>query len=137
MIRAMRSAQRGMSIWQWLIVLVVGGFLLTIVATVGPVYIRNYTLEETVKALQNEPELASLGTIDMRAAIQKKFDVNRIEDMQAVCLIKEKACLKIDRTKTHVRIDANYEARVHVMGNVDAVVMFRNNFIEIPIPGAG
>jgi hypothetical protein len=73
----------------------------------------------------------------MRKAIQKKFDVNTIEDMQADCLIKGKPCIKIERTKSIVKIDANYEARVHVMGNVDAVVKFDNNYIEIPIPGGG
>jgi hypothetical protein len=45
--------------------------------------------------------------------------------------------MKIEKTKTTVKIDANYEARVHVMANVDAVVVFSDNVIEIPIPGAG
>lgn len=135
--QGMRGRQRGMSVWQWLAVLVTAGFILTIVATVGPVYITNYSLQETVKSLQNEPELASLSTVDLRNAVQKKFDVNSIDVMQAACVVKEKACMKIEKTKSTVKIDANYEARVHVMGNVDAVVVFRNNIIEIPIPGAG
>ena len=133
----MRGRQRGMSIWQWLAVLGCVGFFLTLAASIGPLYIRNYSLQSIIKALQNEPELASLSTIDMRNAIQKKLDVNTIEDMQAVCSYKEKACMKIERSKGKVRIDANYEARVHVLGNVDAVVVFSENAIEIPIPGGG
>lgn len=132
----MRAAQRGMSTWQWLAVLMVAGFFLTLAATLGPVYITNYSLQSTVKALQSEPELASLSTVELRNAIQKKFDVSRIEVIMARCPSKETQCIKIDRTKTLLKIDANYEARVHVMGNVDAVVMFNDNFIEIPIPGA-
>jgi hypothetical protein len=132
----MRAAQRGMSTWQWLVVLMVAGFFLTLAATLGPVFITNYSLQSTVKSLQNEPELASLAIIDLRMAIQKKFDVNRIDVIHAQCNVKEANCLKIEKTKTLVKIDANYEARVHVMGNVDAVVMFKDNYIEIPIPGA-
>ena len=50
---------------------------------------------------------------------------------------KARPCLKIEKSTTKVIIDANYEARVHVMANVDAVVVFDKNRIEIPIPGAG
>ena len=50
---------------------------------------------------------------------------------------KAKACLKIDKTKGVLRIDGNYEARVHVIANIDAVVVFSDNFVEIQIPGAG
>jgi hypothetical protein len=72
----------------------------------------------------------------MRQAIERKFDVNQIDVVQAVCRDKEKSCLKIEKTKTSVRIDGNYEARVHVIANIDAVVVFKDNFVEIPIPGA-
>ena len=134
---AMRARQRGASPWQILLILLVITFFLTLAAKIGPVYITHYSLQSTVKALQNEPDLSSKSIPDMRSAVQRKFDVNQINVMQALCLRKELACLKIERSKTVVRIDANYEARVHIMGNVDAVVVFTNNFIEIPIPGGG
>ena len=44
--------------------------------------------------------------------------------------------MKVEKTKTHLIIDANYEARTHVMGNVDAIVNFDKNRVEIVIPGA-
>ena len=129
--------QRGMSVWQTLTVLVVVGLGLTIAASIGPVYITNFSVQSTIKSLQTEPELASKSVLEMRQAIERKFDVNQIDVLQAVCRDKEKACLKIEKTKTVLRIDGNYEARVHVIANVDAVVVFKDNFVEIPIPGAG
>jgi hypothetical protein len=132
---SMRSAQRGMSMWQWLVVLVAAGFFLTLAAKLGPIYITNYSLQSTVKSLQSEPELGSMSNSELRMAVQKKFDVNRIDLINALCQQKESNCLKIERTKTHLKIDANYETRVHIMGNVDAVVVFKNNFVEILIPG--
>ncbi len=126
-----------MSVWQTLTVLVVVGLGLTIAASIGPVYITNFSVQSTIKSLQTEPELASKSVLEMRQAIERKFDVNQIDVLQAVCRDKEKACLKIEKTKTVLRIDGNYEARVHVIANVDAVVVFKDNFVEIPIPGAG
>jgi hypothetical protein len=129
--------QQGMSVWQTLIVLVVVGLGLTIAASIGPVFITNFSVQSTIKSLQTEPELASKSVLEMRQAIERKFDVNQIDVVQAVCRDKEKACLKIEKTKTVLRIDGNYEARVHVIANIDAVVVFKDNFVEIPIPGAG
>ncbi len=130
------ARQRGMSVWQTLVVLLVIGVGLSIVVAIGPLYITNFSVQSTIKSLQNEPELASKSILEMRQAIERKFDVNQIDVVQAVCRDKEKSCLKIEKTKTSVRIDGNYEARVHVMANIDAVVVFKDNFVEIPIPGA-
>ena len=129
--------QRGFSIWQWLVVLAIAGFLFTIGFKLAPLYITNFTVESTVDSLRNEPEMAGKSITEMRFAIERKFDVNRIEVIQAVCRDKARPCLKIEKSTTKVIIDANYEARVHVMANVDAVVVFDKNRIEIPIPGAG
>jgi len=129
------ARQSGYTVWQWLVFLLIAAFFLTIGFKIGPLYVTNYTVQSTVKALQNEPELASKSVIEMRQAIERKFDVNTIVVIQAVCRDKHRPCMKVERSKSIVKIDANYEARVHVMGNVDAVVVFDNNFVEIPIPG--
>jgi hypothetical protein len=131
-----RSRQAGFTIWQWMVIVLVGGFLLTVGFSLAPLYINNYTIRATVQALQNEPELGRKSTQEIRMAVERKFDVNQIEAIQAVCRDKVKPCMKVEKTKTHLIIDANYEARTHVMGNVDALVMFNNNRVEIVIPGA-
>ena len=131
-----RSRQAGFTIWQWMVIVLVGGFLLTVGFSLAPLYINNYTIRATVQALQNEPELGRKSTQEIRMAVERKFDVNQIEAIQAVCRDKLKPCMKVEKTKTHLIIDANYEARTHVMGNVDALVMFNNNRVEIVIPGA-
>ena len=131
-----RSRQAGFTIWQWMVIVLVGGFLLTVGFSLAPLYINNYTIRATVQALQNEPELGRKSTQEIRMAVERKFDVNQIEAIQAVCRDKAKPCMKVEKTKTHLIIDANYEARTHVMGNVDALVMFNDNRVEIVIPGA-
>ena len=131
-----RSSQAGYTVWEWLMIVLVGGLLLTVAFSIGPLYVTNYTIQATVKALQNEPELGAKSVFEVRQAVERKFDVNQIEVVQAVCRSKEIPCMKVEKTKTHLIIDANYEARTHVLGNVDAVVKFDNNRVEIVIPGA-
>jgi len=131
-----RSRQAGFTIWQWMVIVLVGGFLLTVGFSLAPLYINNYTVRATVQALQNEPELGRKSTQEIRMAVERKFDVNQIEAIQAVCRDKARPCMKVEKTKTHLIIDANYEARTHVMGNVDAIVNFDKNRVEIFIPGA-
>ncbi|MBK6278890.1 MAG: DUF4845 domain-containing protein [Gammaproteobacteria bacterium] len=131
-----RSRQAGFTIWQWMVIVLVGGFLLTVGFSLAPLYINNYTVRATVQALQNEPELGRKSTQEIRMAVERKFDVNQIEAIQAVCRDKARPCMKVEKTKTHLIIDANYEARTHVMGNVDAIVNFDKNRVEIVIPGA-
>ena len=137
MIGAMRTRQLGATIWQWLAILLVAGFFLLLGAKLGPVYITNFAVQSTVKALQNEPEIGSKSVLEIRQVVEKKFDVNRVLVVEAVCRNKALPCIKIDKTKAMLKIDANYETRVHIMGNVDAVVLFGNNYIEVPIPGGG
>ena len=131
-----RSRQAGFTIWQWMVIVLVGGFLLTVGFSLAPLYINNYTVRATVQALQNEPVLGRKSTQEIRLAVERKFDVNQIEAIQAVCRDKARPCMKVEKTKTHLIIDANYEARTHVMGNVDAIVNFDKNRVEIVIPGA-
>ena len=130
-----RNSQRGFTLWGWMLVLAIAGFFLTLAAKLGPVYISDYKIQSTVETLQNEPELASKSTVEIRDAVQRKFDVNMIESIKASRCKKGDQCLKVEKTKTMLRIDANYETRVHVLGNVDAVVVFSKNFVELPIKG--
>ena len=57
-----RSRQAGFTIWQWMVIVLVGGFLLTVGFSLAPLYINNYTVRATVQALQNEPELGRKST---------------------------------------------------------------------------
>jgi Domain of unknown function (DUF4845) len=128
-------AQRGFTFWGWMIVLGIGAFFLTLAAKLAPVYISNYSIQAIIKSLDKEPELAEKSIYDIRRAVQRKFDVNNIDSILAEKCDKKLSCVSVQKDATTLRIDANYEARVHIMGNVDAVVMFKNNFVELPIKG--
>lgn len=129
------TSQGGWTLWSGMIVLAVIGFFLTVGFSIAPAYITNYTVQETIRNLQNEPELSSMSPYDIRRSVERRFDVNQINVIQAVCRRKDEPCLKIEKTKSELVIDGNYEVRVPVMGNVDAVIKFENNTVTLPIRG--
>lgn len=130
-----RFRQRGMTMWQWLVVILVAGLGLTVAVAIGPIYLSNVTVRSTVKDLRADPELGGKSVVEIRQAIERRFDVNSIAVIQAVCRDPARPCLKIEKTKSTLKIDANYEARTHVIANIDAVVVFKDNVVEIPLSG--
>lgn len=130
-----RFSQRGMTIWQWLTVVLIAGLALTVAVAIGPLYLNNVTVKSTVKDLRADPELGSKSVVEIRQAIERRFDVNSIEAIQAVCRDPKRPCIKIEKTTSALKIDANYEARTHVISNIDAVVVFKDNVVEIPLSG--
>jgi hypothetical protein len=39
----------------------------------------------------------------------------------------------IERTKSEMKISANYEARRHLLGNIDVVLVFAENKVTVPV----
>ncbi|MFM7783521.1 MAG: DUF4845 domain-containing protein [Gammaproteobacteria bacterium] len=124
-----------MTMWQWLVVILVAGLGLTVAVAIGPIYLSNFTVQSTVKDLRADRELGGKSVVEIRQAIERRFDVNSIAVIQAVCRDPATPCLKIEKTKSTLKVDANYEARTHVIANIDAVVVFKDNVVEIPLPG--
>ena len=125
--------QRGYSIWTILVVLAIAAFIGTIAVSVAPPYINNSTVNSVIKNLASDPEITGLSNRDIRQFLERRFDVNQITAIQAVCRVAEKPCVRIERTAESLILDGSYEVRVPVMGNVDAVVIFDDNIVEIPL----
>ena len=132
------NRQRGFSFWSILILIATAGFILTIAFKLMPTYISYWDVKSVMDALVSEPGLGKMSNAEVRSTLEKRFDINRIDAIRARCRAKDAeqvACVKIERTRDKLIIDANYEKRVHVMANVDAIVKFENNVVEIPISG--
>ena len=128
--------QRGKSMWTVMMGVVVAGFILTIAFKLLPAYISNYDVKAVIDSLVSEPRLGNLSTLEVRRLIERKFDINQVDNIKAQCRARDEGkipCVKITRTRDAMTIDAGYEVRIPVMGNVDAVVKFEGNKIEVPI----
>lgn len=133
-----RTHQNGFTIWTVLILVALAGFLLTIAFKLGPAYIANYDVKSVIDALVSEPGLGKMSNAEVRSLLERRFDINRVSAIKAQCRLKDEGkipCVQLDRTRDTLTIDAGYEVRIPVMANVDAVVKFYNNRIEVPTKG--
>ena len=99
-------------------------FFATVLVRLGPTYVDNWSLDRVLSSLAEEATAKEMTPFEVREKMQRLFITNRIETLST----KE---IKINREKRKLVIDARYEKRVPLMGNVDAVVRFEEMVYEI------
>jgi hypothetical protein len=112
--------QRGMTAIGWLIVLGMLSFFVLLVLRLAPGYLEYYKVENVLDSLLQEPYLSNKTPMEIRSLLQRRIDVNAIDSIQA----KD---IKIKQEGGKTTISAQYEVRVHIMGNVDAVSKFEKS----------
>lgn len=121
-------SSRGIGTFGFIIMLALLGFIAYIGIQLAPIYIEHFGFKKILTSdlmrttIKNAPNLAQ-ATIDMRSQIAKDFQVN---DMTNIPLNN------IHLTQNAggaYQIDANYDVRKHIMGNVDVVVTFEDHEI--------
>lgn len=122
--------QKGMSLLSSLFLVVTIGVYALLGAKLLPIYINNYTVKNILQDLQSRPEITS--SVDsvasaVRTYLQKSFAMNNITDIKF-------DAIKITPTGDGADIDASYEVRTNIIGNIDAIVTF-NNTAKVRIGG--
>lgn len=112
------NRQGGLTLLGFLFALLVIGLCLTVAFRLGPLYLDNYTVAESFQALGDD-DVRTLSDQGIRQKLYKNFVVNNVDDIDL-------KAVKIERTAEKILISLNYERRVQLLGNVDAVVKFQN-----------
>lgn len=123
--RRMR-AQLGMGMIGMLVVMLIGGLLLTCVIKMFPVYVGNWNIQSILGDLESQFEgVGALKKEDIVKKISKRMNVDMVDviTMDDVVVKKESGVYMVT---------ANYEKRVKLIGNVDLVMVFNNNRAEVP-----
>ncbi|HAD10449.1 MAG TPA: DUF4845 domain-containing protein [Porticoccaceae bacterium] len=110
--------QRGLSALGFLIVLAIGGFFLTALFKVGPMYLDNYFVQGAMNTLADE-KVHEMTDARIRRKIGDSFTINNVRDVDV-----KKVQIVREKTRTLVKLD--YEKRVNFLGNLDVVVAFNN-----------
>jgi hypothetical protein len=115
--------QRGMSLPAIMMVVAMVAFFLMCGIRMLPRYMEYLSIREIVETVAREynPDEEDLG--DIRRRIDTMFNTNQINDLQP----KD---VEIFHKEGRTYIDASYEARVPIMGIVDAVMTFDDLKIE-------
>ncbi len=119
--------QRGLSLISLLMLFLLGGFFVTCVLKMGPVYIEAWNFRTILTDL--EGQFANAEVVDkfeIRKKIQRRMDIDMIDAIQP-------DQIKVRRDGDVYVVSGDYEVRVALIGNVDVVMKFANQ-VNIPLP---
>ncbi|MAT65723.1 MAG: DUF4845 domain-containing protein [Gammaproteobacteria bacterium] len=109
--------QQGMTLLGWIIVLGLIAFFVLLTLRLLPNYLENFKVAETLASLKNEPDITRKSPAEIRKLIDRRFIINDVTRIEA-------RDVTITNDKGRVTVRAQYEIRVPVLGNVDAVTKF-------------
>ena len=111
------KSQQGMTAIGWLIVLGLIGFFVLLALRMTPAYLEYFTVKSALESLQNEPGITQKTPSEIRSMLGKRFDVNDVKNVSS----KD---VSVDNQSGRLNVGVDYEVRVPVLGNVDAVMKF-------------
>lgn len=113
--------QKGVSM-VWLSAFVLMAFVLAVfIIKLSPVYFEYWQIRSVLTSLEEESQIEKKTNMQVVKMLQKRFLVNDLKPMNT----KE---LSLSRHKDVFSIKLNYERRVSIFANIDAVVRFNDTF---------
>lgn len=119
-----RKQQAGASFFSVLIVLIVAGFLFSIAFKLYPAYTDNLTVESVIEDMVSDREQLKAGPGGLKSGFIKKMRINQVK-------LPHKDSLVITRKEGVIRFIVDYEVRIPMFYNVDAVVVFKKEYEAI------
>ena len=117
------SKQRGMSIPSMLVIAVMVGFFVMCALRLVPRYFEYLSVREIVTTVAREHNRDEDSISDIRRRLDTMFNTNQIYDLNP----KD---VEVFHKDGRTYIDATYEARVSIMGSIDAVIVFDDLELE-------
>lgn len=117
------ARQRGISSLAILFYLLSFAFILTCVLTLGPLYMEARTVAAGYEKAIESGEFTGKSIGEIRGRIQKTYQVNMTKMVARD--------IKFKRDKGTLTMDATYERRVPLFGNIDVVVKFDTLIYEL------
>lgn len=112
------AQQEGMTLVSWLVIVIgIGGAALVAIRLV-PIYIEAYTVGSILQTMEGDPGLRNPTRQKVRETFGKRLDMNNIDH-------EVMDDLKINKVLGGLQLIVDYQARVHLLGNLDAVASFR------------
>lgn len=119
-----RHKQKGASFLSMLTIILVAGFFFSVAFKLYPAYMDYTTVDSVLtKVIQDEDEISKDPKL-LKRDLNKKWSVNQIR-------LPSKESLIIRRKEGVVTITLDYEVRVPMFFNVDAMVKFEKQYEAI------
>ena len=125
-IKSPRSAQRGLTMISWLIVIVFLLFQAVIAMNVIPVYMTDSSVKKVMEGLPNDAVARDASSKQLVAVVAKRLNINSIYTVKP-----EHIKVKKGRGENIVTIE--YEPRGKLIGNLEYIVSFKHE-ARVPSP---
>jgi len=119
--KSMTNRQNGMTLISFLAVFVVAGFLVLLALKLVPVYLDHMKVKSSLEGMKTEAGLADKPAQEIRKMLQKRWDINSIQDLSA------EESVFIEKKSGVVKIQVAYEVEKPVMGNMSALIKFEDS----------
>ena len=113
--------QRGVSALGVVAILALVASTVTLALRLGPHYVDFYTIQTLIEELP-EGRVHDMERQRIRDSLEKRFRVNNIRNMTV------RDVISIERDKGKTNLHVNYEAREHLVYNVDVVLSFDKTY---------
>jgi len=118
-----KQKQSGFSLISLILTTLFVGVTVLVAIRLFPVYFEHYKIVSTIESLTDDVKSKSPSEIVtsamLRSALQRKFDINDIRNVAV-------NDLKLSRVNGDYKIQAKYDVRIYMIGNIDAVVRFNS-----------
>jgi Tfp pilus assembly protein PilE len=123
----MRRNQSGITLTSFVIVAAVVSTALYIAMKLFPMYQEFYGVKSAAKSLASEADIANVQPAQIKEKLFRRFDIGYVSTVKP-------EHVKIDTSGNNKIMHINYEVRVNMIGNLDAVGKF---VVDQPLGGAG
>ena len=117
---SMYKAQRGMSFFSLMIILIVAGVFLSVGFKLYPPYWDHSLVTSMMEELVEQPDTKTDSPSETRSKINKRLRINQVKLPQTAITIDEKEGIKT--------LTLKYDVIVPMFSNVDAIVKFNEQY---------
>lgn len=118
----MMRRQRGMTLIGWLITLMIVAVVGLIGIRLIPLYMEAYAVGSVLRSMESEVRLSDASYSELRETFRKRLDINSVDGVDG-------DDLDFNDVAGGVQLLVDYEVRVHLLGNLDAVANFRREAV--------
>ena len=124
-----QAKQQGLARIAWLLLIIIIFSVVWLFIRLLPIYMNNYNVSSVLESLTTELDLRQEQNRityrnDMVIVINKRFRINNITGVPI-------ENLELKRTAEGMVVRLPYEERVHIVGNIDAILSFDD---EVMVP---
>ena len=115
---SMKSRQRGLTLFSFLIVFIVLGFFILTALKVIPVYLDHIKVKSSLDNVKTEIGISPKSPEEIKRMLEKRWDINSIEGITA------SENVTVEKRGGAMTIQVAYEVERHILGNVSLLMKF-------------